>query len=401
MNRRRFLTATSLFLVAPARAQNSGAQDSRAQDGQGFPAFLETFRTSAREAGVSDEIFDSIVASLTLDPSLTGKRAAQSEFVRPLKNYVDEAASNGRAARGRAMVEKFAGPLHQIEHQYGVPPEMIVALWGMETDFGDARGDRDILRSLATLAFLNRDNPVYGQEFVAGLALLQKGVKRDKLRGSWAGAMGDPQFMPSAYLKYARSFSGGAAPDIWSSGPDSLASIANFLKESGWRPGLPPLVETRLPQNFDYATLRRDFSAWAQAGFASLDGGALPRAGEAMLFFPAGANGPAFLLSENFFVLKAYNFSDSYAFAGAVLAEKIAGRPVLREIWPQEAQPLTLAEREAIQRGLTQAGFYDGKIDGRFGPVTRLAIHAFQRHAGMAKADGYPSRAVLKALQGN
>ena len=388
MNRRQFLAAACVLVAAPARAED-------------LAAFLETFRAPAREAGVSNEIFDSIVASLTLDPSLTGKRAAQGEFVRPLRAYVDEAASNARAARGRAMLEKFSAPLRQIARQTGVPPEMVVALWGMESDFGGARGDRDILRSLATLAFLNRDNPVYGSEFVAGLVLLQKGLSREKLRGSWAGAMGDPQFMPSAYLKYAKSFSGNAAPDIWSSGPDSLASIANFLKESGWRPGLPPIVETRVPQNFDYATLRQDFAAWAQAGFTAIDGGALPKGGEAMLFFPTGAGGPAFLLSENFFVLKAYNFSDSYAFAGAILAGKIAGRPVLQEKWPRETEPLTLAERENIQRGLTKAGFYDGKIDGRFGPVTRLAIHAFQRHAGMAKADGAPSRAVLKALQGN
>ena len=388
MNRRQFLAAACVLVAAPARAED-------------FAAFLETFRAPAREAGVSNEIFDSIVASLTLDPSLTGKRAAQGEFVRPLRAYVDEAASNARAARGRAMLEKFSAPLRQIARQTGVPSEMGVARWGMESDFGGARGDRDILRSLATLAFLNRDNPVYGSEFVAGLVLLQKGLSREKLRGSWAGAMGDPQFMPSAYLKYAKSFSGNAAPDIWSSGPDSLASIANFLKESGWRPGLPPIVETRVPQNFDYATLRQDFAAWAQAGFTAIDGGALPKGGEAMLFFPTGAGGPAFLLSENFFVLKAYNFSDSYAFAGAILAGKIAGRPVLQEKWPRETEPLTLAERENIQRGLTKAGFYDGKIDGRFGPVTRLAIHAFQRHAGMAKADGAPSRAVLKALQGN
>ncbi|MGO9430730.1 lytic murein transglycosylase [Rhodoblastus sp.] len=386
MNRRQMLAAVSLLLAAPAWADD-------------FAVFLESFRSSALQAGVSGEIFDAVVAGLTLDPSLTGKRAAQGEFVRPLRAYVDDAASNARAAQGRTMTEKFAAPLRQIAARTGVPPEMVVALWGMESDFGASRGDRDVLRSLATLAFLNRDNPVYAQEFVAGLALLQKGLPREKLRGSWAGAMGDPQFMPSAYLKYATSFAGGAPPDIWSSGPDSLASIANFLQQSGWRPTLAPIVETRVPASFDYATLRQDFSAWAQAGFTRLDGPPLPKSGDAMLFFPTGANGPAFLLSENFFVLKAYNFSDSYAFAGATLADKIVGRPVLREKWPSEAQPLTLAEREAIQRGLTSSGLYDGKIDGRFGPVTRLAIHAFQRKVGIAKADGYPSRAVLDALR--
>ena len=340
-----------------------------------------------------------VAATLAYDPSLAGKRAAQGEFVRPLKSYVDDAANAGRVAKGKAMREKFAGPLRQVAQKYGVPSEMVVALWGMESDFGGSRGGRDILRSLATLAYLHRDNPVYAQEFVAGLTLLQKGVARDKLRGSWAGAMGDPQFMPSAYLKYARSFSGAGAPDIWSSGPDLLASIANFLRESGWRTGVAPFYEVRVPANFDYAVLQADFADFARSGFAALDGGALPKSGAAMRFFPTGAGGPAFLLSENFFVLKADNFSDSYAFAGSALAERIAGRPVLRQPWPAETQPLTQAEREAIQRGLTERGFYDGKIDGRFGPVTRLAIHAFQRKAGVARADGFPSRAVLEALR--
>ncbi len=394
MDRRQLLGAAALFVVP------LGARRVWAQDAGDFAAFVESLRAPAGEAGVTRETFDSVAASLVFDPSLAGKRAAQGEFVRPLKTYVDEAANAGRVAKGKAMREKFAAPLRQVAQKYGAPAEMILALWGMESDFGGSRGGQDILRSLATLAFLHRDNPVYAQEFVAGLMLLQRGVAREKLRGSWAGAMGDPQFMPSAYLKYAKSFSGAGAPDIWSSGPDSLASIANFLHESGWRTGLAPLIEARVPQNFDYATLQADFADFARSGFVAADGG-LPKAGAAMLFFPVGAGGPAFLLSDNFFVLKAYNFSDSYAFGASVLAERIAGRPGLRQPWPAEAQPLNQVEREAIQRGLSERGFYDGKIDGRFGPVTRLAIHAFQRRAGIAKADGFPSRGVLEAMRGN
>jgi membrane-bound lytic murein transglycosylase B len=388
MNRRDLLKLTAILAATPALGQNAGD----------FSRFVESLRAPAQAAGVPQALFDSVASGLTLDQTLAGKRAAQGEFVRPLKSYVDEAASPARAAKGRAMAEKFAAPLRRISVQYGVRPEMIVALWGMESDYGAAKGDRDILRSLATLAFLHPDNPVYANEFVAGLVLLQKGIGRDRLRGSWAGAMGDPQFMPSAYLKYARSFEGRGAPDIWSSGPDSLASIADFLKESGWRGGLPPLIEARVPASFDYAALRADFSAFARAGLTASTGSALPGSGEAMLFFPVGAPSPAFLLSANFFVLKAYNFSDSYAFAASVLAERIAGRPSLSEPWPAETQPLNQAEREAIQRGLAARGLYDGKIDGRFGPVTRLAIHALQKQAGVAKADGYPSRAVLALL---
>ncbi|WP_298355430.1 lytic murein transglycosylase [Rhodoblastus sp.] len=387
MNRRELLAAAAFWAATPALA--------RAGD---FSSFVQSFRVAALAAGVSAATFDSVASSLAPDPTLGGKRAAQGEFVQPLKSYVDAAASPARAAKGRAMAQKYAGPLREIAARYGAPAAMIVALWGMESDFGAARGDRDILRSLATLAFLNPDNPVYGQEFVAGLVLLQRGIPREKLRGSWAGAMGDPQFMPSAYLKYARSFQGSGAPDIWTSAPDSLASIGNFLKESGWAHGLPPLIEAKIPRDFAYGSLRGDFGAFANVGVAPVAGGALPRSGEAMLFFPLGAPSPAFLLSGNFFVLKAYNFSDSYAFAASVLADRIAGRPALRAPWPKETRPLTFAERQALQRGLAARGLYDGKIDGRFGPVTRLAIHELQKKSGVAKADGYPSRAVLEIL---
>jgi peptidoglycan lytic transglycosylase B len=389
MNRRELLAAAAFCAASPAFARATGD----------FSSFVASFRAAALAAGVSAATFDSVASGLALDPALTGKRAAQGEFVQPLKSYVEAAASPARAAKGRAMAKEYAAPLREISARTGAPAAMIVALWGMESDFGAARGNRDIFRSLATLAFLHPDNPVYAQEFVAGLVLLQRGIPREKLRGSWAGAMGDPQFMPSAYLKYARSFAGRGAADIWTSAPDSLASIGNFLKQSGWTPGLPPLIETKIPQNFAYESLRADFAAFASAGLAPLGGGALPRSGAAMLFFPVGAPSPAFLLSGNCFVLKAYNFSDSYAFAASVLTERIAGRPILRAPWPKEAKPLTFAERQAIQRGLAAHGLYDGKIDGRFGPVTRLAIHQLQRKAGVARADGFPSRAVLGILE--
>lgn len=387
MDRRIFLAgALALGLASPASAEGD------------FAHFLESLRASARAQKIPDALFDQAAVGLRFDESLAQRRATQSEFIRPLKNYVDEAASPARAAKGRALLQKYAGPLNIASDRFGVPPEILVALWGMESDYGAQKGDRDVLRSLASLAFLHPDNPVYAEEFIAGLQMLQQGVAREKLRGSWAGAMGDPQFEPSAFLKYAVGFSGGA-PDIWSNVLDSLASIANFLAQSGWVRGVAPLIEVKTPPNFSYAALKSDFSQFSAEGVAALGPVKAPASGEAMLFFPAGAPSPAFLLSANFFVLKAYNFSDSYAFAAAVLADRIAGRAVLREAWPVETQPLTLAEREKIQQALTASGVYSDKIDGRFGPNTRLAIHAFQRRAGLAPADGFPSRALLDALK--
>ena len=365
-----------------------------------FSAFVATLWPRARAAGVSRDTFDAVAQGLAADPSLLGLRAKQAEFSKPLSAYLAEAASAGRAARARSHLSSHAGALSRIESDYGVDKEILLAIWGMETDFGRFMGDRDVLRSLATLAFAHADNPVYGDEFIAGLVMIEKGLAtRARMKGSWAGAMGNPQFMPSAFLKHAVSYRGADAPDIWTSVPDSLASIGNFMRASGWVAGSPPLVETRIPEGFDWATLKQSFAAWSRLGFRDIDGDALPASGEAMLFLPAGAKGPALLLGPNFFVLKAYNFSDSYAAAVSVLANRIAGGGGIRAAWPRD-DGLDAAGRSRIQTILKQQGFYDGKIDGRFGPITRLAVHAYQKRAGIAPADGFPSKALLQRLGG-
>mgnify|MGYP000844859397 CR=1 FL=1 len=362
-----------------------------------FSGFVETLWPRARAAGVSRETFESVAQNLEADASLIGLRAKQAEFSKPLSAYLAEAASAGRASRAQAQSRNHGSALSQIESRSGVDKEIVLAIWGMETDFGRDMGNRDVLRSLATLAYAHPDNPVYGDEFIAGLVMLEKGLAdRAQMKGSWAGAMGNPQFMPSAYLKHALSLSGGA-PDIWTSVPDSLASIANFMKNSGWVAGSPPLVETRIPDGFDWSTLKQSFGAWSRMGFRDIDGDALPASGEAMLFLPAGARGPALLLGPNFFVLKAYNFSDSYAAAVAVLANRIGGGAGVRASWPKD-DGLDASGRSRIQTILKQKGFYDGKIDGRFGPITRLAVHAYQKSAGVSPADGFPSKALLARM---
>jgi len=387
------LAAASAAALAPGPA---GAASPQAP---GFATFMPTLWPRAQAQGVSRGVFEAALAGLAPDPALLGAGPRQSEFLRPMKAYVAEAASPGRVGRGREALARYASVLGPIETRYGVPASMAVALWGLESDYGASMGRKDVVRSLATLAYARGEDAPFRDEFVAALVMLQQGdAGREGLVGSWAGAMGHPQFMPSAYLRFAAPASGQGHGDIWTSVPDSLASIANFLRQSGWQPGEPWGLQVVVPAGYDHAALRLPMRRFAQLGFRGADGAVPAGNGEGMLFYPVGAAGPAFLLGPNFFVLKAYNFSDNYAMAGSVLADRTAGREPVRGPWPDEPRPLDTAERARLQRRLQAAGAYQGTVDGRCGPVTRDAVHAWQRQAGIGPADGHPSRAVLERL---
>ncbi len=366
----------------------------------GFSAFLQSLWPLAQAQGVHRETFDRVVESLSYDQSTPSGASAQPEFDRPLHAYLDAAVTPQRIAQGRAQAARWQVELAAIESRYGVPAPVLLAAWGMETDFGRSAGGKDIVRSLASLAFRRDDRSLFADEFVAALVMLERGVPREALKGSWAGAMGNPQFLPSAYLKYAVRFEGSGAPDIWTSVPDSLASIGHFLRESGWQPGLPWGMEVILPADYDFASLHMAFPAWAALGARPAGQQALPAKGDAALFLPSGAGGPAFLLSDNYWVLKAYNNSDSYALSLALLADRLAGGSGLRAAWPRQEKMLSRTEKTEVQQLLTAQGFYHGTIDGKFGPASRDAIHDFQRAAGLTPADGYGSAQILQALRG-
>ena len=386
-------TAASL----PAPAQTAPAKPATAQPAdQRFIAFLKGLWPRAEAHAVSRATFDAAITGLTPDPALMGNGTKQPEFERTIKDYLDGAVSAGRVGRGRAAAERYAGQLREVERRYGVPKEIVLAVWGMETDFGQAKGEKDVLRSLATLAYARKDE-TFAEEFASALEMVERGhVARSQLKGSWAGAMGLPQFMPSAYLTYAVSYSGGGVPDIWTSVPDALASIAHFLREQGWTPGRPWGAEVSLSPQFDWRTLTGSSRALAGLGVAPVGGnGPLPASDQATLFLPAGAGGPVLLLTENYWVIKQYNNSDSYAVAVAQLGERIAGRPGLQAPWPRDFRLLGRNDRIRIQEALRDRGLYDGKIDGRFGPASRDAIHRFQKSVGLIPADGFPSKAVL------
>ncbi|MBM3551056.1 MAG: lytic murein transglycosylase [Alphaproteobacteria bacterium] len=393
IDRRRLLGASVRAVAALWLAGGHARADT-------FEAFLQGLWPQAQAAGVSRETFDAAIAGLAPDPSISTKPRAQAEFIVSIPAYLAGAVTNGRVSRGRAVAAELAGPLGRAQARHGVPSEVVVAILGVESNFGTAAGGADALRVLATLAWQGHRAETFIDEFVAALVMLQKGyATRAQLRGSWAGAMGQPQFMPSAYLKFAESDEGGGAPDIWRSRADSVSSIANFLAKSGWVAGLPAVIEVRLPDGFDYGAFDLDFARWRALGVTRADGGALPANGAASLYLPTGAGGPAFLITDNFEVIRQYNTSDAYAMSVALLADRIAGRDIPLTPWPKVA-PLPTADVKAMQQLLSARGLYQGTFDGKLGRASRNAVHAFQLSAGIQPADGFATKEVLARLRG-
>lgn len=390
LDRRRALQGLALSLIAlafPAQAED-------------FAQFLQNIWPQAQAAGVSRATFEAAVSGLAPEPGVLAKPKAQAEFTISIPAYLAGAVTSSRVARGQSVAAELAGPLRRATARHGVPGEIIVAILGVESNFGTATGGADVLKVLATLAWKGHRAETFIEEFVAALVMLEKGyATRAQLRGSWAGAMGQPQFMPSAYLKYAESDDGAGAPDIWRSHADAVASIASFLAKSGWVAGLPAIVEVRLPDGFDYAAFDLDFGRCRSLGVQRADGEALPSSGPASLYLPAGANGPAFLISDNFEVIRQYNTSDAYAMSVAILADRIAGHDTPVTPWPRVA-PLSTGDVKAMQQLLTEKGYYRGAIDGKLGRTSRNAVHAFQIAEGIQPADGFATKEILARLKG-
>jgi lytic murein transglycosylase len=389
------INATDGF-AAPALGANVAA-------GQGDDRFARSIAELwpiAQKAGVSREIFDAAFTGITADPALAERKRNQPEFNTPIQRYISVAVSEERTRRGLAVSAKWRRQLAAIEQQYGVAAEIVLAILGMESGFSPPTNSHYVVRSLATLAASEPPGSRFADELVAALLMLQNGVPPSALQGSWAGAMGYPQFMPSTYLKYAVSFDRREQEaDIWRSVPDSLASIANFLKLSGWVPGLPWGYEVTVPSDFDYRSLHASFAQFADQGFQTTDANRLPRSGAATLYFPAGAGGPAVLLSENYWIIKQYNNSDAYALSVALLSNRLAGRSLLHRAWPVSIGMLDGKERIKLQEDLTKLGFYHGTIDGKLGPSTRDAVHDFQRHSGIPVADGFASPGLFRLVE--
>ncbi|MRX50943.1 lytic murein transglycosylase [Paracoccus sp. S-4012] len=369
----------------------------------GFERFVNDFRLHAIAAGIQPAVYDRSLAGARYNPEVIRLDRRQAEFSKPVWEYLDGAVSSSRVSTGRQKQSQLASTLGAIENRYGVDREVVLAVWGMESNFGANRGTTRIIPAVATLAYDGRRGEMFQQQLVAALRIIQAGdVTPEGMVGSWAGAMGHTQFMPTSYLSHAVDFTGDGKRDIWSDDPtDSLASTAAYLARSGWTRGLPWGVEVVLPQGFDFNQVGRDNrragGAWAGMGVRTASGAAMP-GWQGAILAPAGARGPAFLVSSNFTALRTYNASDNYVMGVGMLGDAIAGRGGVRGSWPRGDAQLSNAQKTQIQTRLNALGFNAGKADGMLGSQSIEAIKAFQRSRGMTP-DGYATTALLSALR--
>ncbi|WP_445156873.1 lytic murein transglycosylase [Halomonas sp. E14] len=368
-----------------------------------FQAWLASFRRDARAEGVSEATLERALTGVRYRPRVIELDRSQPEFVRPIWQYLDSAVSAARVSQGRAKLDEHRATAQRMAQQYGVPAEVIVAIWGIESNYGGNFGDFSTLEALATLAFDGRRRDFARGELMAALRIIDAGdIAPERMVGSWAGAMGHTQFIPSSFESYAVDGDGDGRRDIWGSIPDVMASTANYLARAGWQPGEPWGVEVRLPAQFDYAqtelSTRRSSREWADQGVRSLSGAALPAFDQASVIAPAGAQGPAFLVGPNFRAILRYNNATSYALAVGTLADRIAGRGGIQSDWPRDEQPLSRSQVRELQQALNARGFDVGTPDGIMGPNTRSGLRRYQQSIGVTP-DGFATVSLLQRLQ--
>jgi membrane-bound lytic murein transglycosylase B len=391
----------SAALVTPRVSTSATAPAAAIAVQQSFADWRTNLRMQALSEGVSPLLFEQAFAGLTPDPQVIAADQSQPEFSRPVWEYLDSAVSSWRVARGKALLAEQAKTLQAIEARYQVESSVLVAVWGMESSFGRQIGSKNVIRSLATLAYEGRRSDFWRSQLIAALHILQEGdISPNGMLGSWAGAMGQTQFMPTTYRQYAVDFDGNGRRDIWNSSADALASAANYLSLSGWQHGLPWGLEVQLPaRDFDYAQAdgqySKTLSQWFAVGLTArdpIDRQHLQQ--QATLFLPSGYQGPAYLLLDNFRSILKYNNSSSYALAIGLLSNALDGNYRAPAAWPKHDRMLSHKERIELQTLLNQLGFPSGKPDGIIGINSRQAVRSFQQAQDLP-ADGYPNEALL------
>jgi len=396
--KRRPLLAALAFALALAPASADPLPDAAA-----YTKWLADLWPLAEKQGVSRKTFDAATTGLHFDPKISAHTEVQAEFSQSIWAYLAGAVLPARVEVGRRQYAALRDTLDKAKTTYGVDVGAILGVWAVETEFGAFFGSDNVFSALATLGAMHYQGDFARDEMIAAMRIAEAGdVAVNAMKGSWAGAMGQPQFMPSSYLIYAVDFDGDGKRDIWKSKADSLGSIANYLAKHGWTKDLPWAVEVTLPADYKYEpsdfTGETKFADFAKKGVRAADASALPKDGAARLYMPAGAHGPALLATHNFDVIKTYNNSNAYVMAVGLLGDAIVGRGTLRTPWPTKEHALTRAELKIVQGELKTRGFEIGDIDGRAGPKLEQAVRAYQFKEKLTP-DGYASPALLARLK--
>ena len=381
------LAALLLVQAVPARAQD-----------QSFAAFTAELWTDAQAKAITRATFDTALKGVTPDQRVIAATKRQPEYGKPVGDYVSAIVSNRRIADAQLKAREWVKTFDAVEKKFEVERWVLLALWGMESDFGTEKDRWDVFRSLATLAYVKYRDPYFRNELLVAMQIMQNSrLPREKMVSSWAGAMGQTQFMPSNFVDYAIDFSGDGRADIWSNVPDVLASTANYLRKWKWNPALPWGFEVTVPKSFDYMRSRANYTEWEALGVRRADGKHFPSSGQGILFFPSGADGPGFIVTENFDVLKEYNNSDAYAIAVGHLADRIHGGGLIKAAWPKDDRQLSRDARIALQRKLSALGYKVNEFEGHIDFDLRDNIRAEQKKLGMVP-DGTPTLLLLDRL---
>jgi len=373
------------------------------QDASPFAAWLRQMRDTARAEGIAADTLTRALDPAEYLPEVVERDRSQPEFTRQIWEYLDTAVSEARVSNGQTKLAAHQQAASEAQAQYGVPAEILVAIWGMESNYGSHFGNFRTIDALATLGFDGRRTAFARRELLAALKIIDSGdIDRDRMRGSWAGAMGHTQFLPSSFRAYAVDGDGDGRRDIWGSIPDVMASTAHYLARAGWDADAPWGAEVQLPPDFDYALIGRSrpqpTAAWQRLGVAPARGDRLPALEKGAVIAPAGSEGPAFLVGPNFNAILRYNNAISYALGVALLSERIAGHGPLQQDWPRHLAALSRDQIRSMQRLLNAQGFDAGPADGLVGPSTRAGVRAFQRAIG-EKPDGFPTQGLLRRLR--
>ena len=368
-----------------------------------FAAFIRDFRATAIAAGIRPDIYDRSMAGITRNASVERANTSQPEFVKPVWSYLDSAASDDRVSMGQQMEATYPGMLANLENRYGVSKDILVAIWGIESNYGQQMGNYNMFEALATLAYDGPRQDFARRELLAALKMEQEeGLTPSQMTSSWAGAFGHTQFEPTSFASHAVDGDGDGKRDLWHSPADALASAAVLLSNAGWTKGAPCYVEVTLPAGFAYEQADTDttkpVSDWKALGVKRPNGLDLPAsAGSGAIYLPAGARGPAFMAFDNFRTVLKYNNAASYALAVCYLAQRIHGGLPIMASWPRDEQPLTSDQRTQFQTALQTLGYDIGTIDGVLGRKTRSALRQYQKTHGLA-ADGFPTMEMLGRL---